>query len=97
MKDVFRLPESPCARARDLLPRSVDDDLSLEHSVWLRGHLDACPHCRAAHSRLQSIDTDLLAWGRQADRRNPSPPHAREQFVATLESLPSAPRPGSVS
>ncbi len=44
-----------CAEARVLLPRHLDGELEDEHASHLRGHLLACPACRAHFQDQRSL------------------------------------------
>ncbi len=84
MSDISDLS---CARARSLLAPYVDGDLSAEEVEWLRGHVAACPPCRAALTAFSEIDSKLTGWGRELGSRNPATPGARERLVARIGAV----------
>jgi hypothetical protein len=88
MSEILRLPESECARARGMLCRFVDGDLTPEQSAWLNGHLEACAECAAELARFAGIDSELTGWGQRVELQNPPPPGARNQLATRLGSIP---------
>jgi len=63
-------PGRGCARVRSRLELLVDDRLDAGAAAAVRGHLAACPACRAHHQEAASLPSRLRAL------RSPDPPPA---------------------
>ena len=74
MSGLLPVTESDCSRARSWFTALADGDLTPDHSVWLKGHLNECSECGALHERFAALDAEFTGWGAKVGLENPPPP-----------------------
>jgi hypothetical protein len=82
-----------CSHAKELMAAYWQRELTVEDTVVLRGHLEACPECTAEMNALGGL------WDRLADLPAPEPSQALDsrwhETINALVSAQPAPRPST--